>query len=242
VSIIITAHDEGDIVEQSIFSALENKKRAELEHSCRVELILVADVASSATLKSIMKFKKQLTVLETNFGDVGLARNLGLTNTHSKYVSFLDGDDLFCFSWISKCLRLMSNEPENQERMVLHPEISLYFGPHSKQTIGSILHESSNSETFRPLKLLTSNLWTSLSFGQKSVYEKFPFKSNQEFVFFGYEDWNFNMEILKAGIEHRVVPETVHFLRRDKPDGMQSNWKRQQKQPRPSDFWVNFLD
>jgi hypothetical protein len=61
---------------------------------------------------------------------------------------------------------------------------------------------------------MVGNYWDAMSFTERRIILDYPFVANDLKAGYGHEDWDFNNRTLLAGIQHRPVPNTVHFKRR----------------------------
>ena len=137
--------------------------------------------------------------------------------------AFFDGDDLWDTEWISRAYR--EAEDTDDADVVFHPQVLAYFSADDSETATRaaappaiaksyyLVLEDSRSPGFDPRALVLSNMWSANAFAQTSIYRRFPFRPVDRSRGFGVEDWTWNMETLVAGIEHAVVPETVHCVR-----------------------------
>jgi glycosyltransferase involved in cell wall biosynthesis len=212
VSVIINAHREGLLAHRSVRSAIRAAEYAR-EQGVTVELIAVLDTSDEATLAYFQSQAAHFARLEpVDVDDLGRARNHGASCAAGRYLCFLDADDLFSQNWIAAAYQFAEAHPH--DKLALHPELNLYFGD------GLMLmpHADSTAPNFNPLSLIQYNYWTALVFISKALFEQHPYTTTDLQRCFGYEDWHFNCETLAAGIQHRPVPGTVHFIRR-KPEG-----------------------
>ena len=54
----------------------------------------------------------------------------------------------------------------------------------------------------------------------REIYGRFPYRPNRLDQGFGFEDWAWNCETIAAGLKHRAVPETTHFIRSKPADSL----------------------
>ena len=91
VAVILTCHNEGAFVEQAIRSVVAQTEAR------RIDEIVVVDDASTdgspAILDRLACEFPRLRVQRSNGGGVSVARNIGIRETRSPLVAFLDGDD-----------------------------------------------------------------------------------------------------------------------------------------------------
>lgn len=223
VSIVINFHREGVHADPALRSLadLVNASRSE-GHS--VEVIAVLDVADELTTRIVHDHSETLDrIMLVSLGDLGAARNTGVTEASGEFVTFLDGDDLWGSQWVNAALR--EARATGDRPVVWHPQFLYYFDEHDfgfhttrefpRAEAASFLMEmqASDSERFDPRVLLINNVWTSNSFARRSLYLERPFMRADRGRGFGIEDWTWNAETVVAGIAHRVVPETIHMIR-----------------------------
>ena len=212
VSAILNVHREGVLAQASLLSmghAAEQARAAGLT----VEIIAMADCTDQATL-DVLARHPGVRVVETGVNDLGLARNEGVREAQGRYLTFLDGDDLWGPGWI---LRAHAAAIRAAEPAVWHPEASLLFG---QDVAPSWLpHPDGESAEGDWVVLGMRNHWTSPSFAERGVYERVPYRKTDLGTQFGYEDWSWNCETTAAGLIHRVVPDTAHLIR-VRPDSM----------------------
>ena len=91
VSIILPNYNSHDFISKTIRSVLN-----QTYHNW--ELYIVDDASDIRTKKSLLKFKKykkiKIFFLKKNKG-AGYCRNLAIKKTHSKFLAFIDSDDLW---------------------------------------------------------------------------------------------------------------------------------------------------
>ena len=210
-SLIINGHREGPLL-ATAFASVEEAASPLVVRGIPVELILCLDRSDKYTLE-VAKILRQrarwpLRLLRLDHGDLALARNSAVRAARQPWLAFLDGDDLWAANWLEAALALLQRE-ETPERLILHPRYNIYFPE------PGILVSPNQEELKDPLGvLLADNLWTALSLAHRQVYRRYPYKPNRLNEGFGYEDWNWNLRTVAAGLQHRGVPNTCHFLRR----------------------------
>lgn len=177
-----------------------------------VEVIICIDKPNPISLEVAKSLSKschfRVKLLRVNFGDLSHSRNRSVRSARHSWIAFLDADDLWSFNWL-KAAHLYLLNFDKPEQLILHPEIDIFFPD------GYILSMPNQEQLDDPLgTLLADNVWDSLSIAHRSIYLKHPYRENRLSHGFGYEDWAWNYETVKAGFIHRVVPETCHFKRR----------------------------
>lgn len=190
---------------QSIVMACSAAEAADIT----VEIVVVADRPDAATVTYLdVVSDLGARVLTVDVGDLGLARNAGVAHASGRYIAFLDGDDLWGRQWLIEALKVakLAAEPT-----IWHPEASLFFG--TGMPSYWFTHHDIDTERGDWTTLALRNLWTSLSFGSREIYEEVPYRATALNQGFGYEDWCWNAETIARGVFHRCVPGTVHLVR-----------------------------
>jgi glycosyltransferase involved in cell wall biosynthesis len=205
VSIVITGHNEGLLSASTIRSALQAARRAEAE-GFTVECLAVLDRADADTVAVFEYLAAGFRLVETDFGDPGMARNAGVAISTSRAVAFLDADDLWGESWLAAANIAARADPR---LIVWHPEISLYFG--ASELL--FRHVDMEDPYFDLAILPISNYWTALSFAPRRLLIDHPFPPTDPERQLGYEDWSWNMQVIAAGALHKVVRGTGHLIR-----------------------------
>lgn len=139
VSIVMPAYNSSLFIEESINSVISQKY-------CNWELIIIDDNSEDDTVKIIKnKFNSEsrikLIQLNHNKGQA-YARNIGISNSKGKYLTFIDSDDLWNENFLIKMINFMKinnfnmayssfdrmNENLNKSFGVLHckKEVSFY--------------------------------------------------------------------------------------------------------------------
>ena len=210
-SLIINGHREGPLL-ATAFASVEQAASPLVARGIPVELILCLDRPDKYTLE-VAKILRQrahwpFRLLRLNHGDLALARNSAVRAARQPWLAFLDGDDLWAANWLEAALALLQCD-ETPEQLILHPRYNINFPE------PGLLVSPDQAELDDPFGvLLADNLWTALSLAHRQVYRRYPYQPNRLQEGFGYEDWNWNLQTVAAGLQHRAVPHTCHFIRR----------------------------
>jgi hypothetical protein len=235
VSVVINAHKEGSLLQFAHKSALLACKALKDDLKVDSEILIICDRPDDKTrfLANSLEASRSITV---DFGDLGLSRNFGVSESAGNFVAFLDADDMWSENWLSCCF---SAQLKATEAEVYHPELNYFFGHgRTKNSKTVFRHLPSDSEDFDKFMLTTSNAWTALSAAAKEIYLKIPYEPVSATLRNGFEDWTFNLRVMEMGIRHAVVPKTAHFIR-DKPwSTMRSEHALRNAVFKPSPIWA----
>lgn len=219
---IITAHNEKTFLPFALKSVLANVDRLPASEKATANVRIMLDRPDDEMLKLVrqLSLSNPLASYEVvDYGDISKVRNHAISNIPSgDFVAFLDADDLWCDTWLEKCIELI-NKNNSAKESVLHPKLNYYFGEaQTKHSRIVFEHISSLNEEFQLLNLANTNYYAALAFASKDVFAATPYVSSDKKKKIGFEDWTFNIQTLSKGIAHLVVEETVHFIR-DKVHG-----------------------
>ena len=206
VTAILTAHAEGKLAATSLVSferAIAEARQAGLV----VEGLIVLDRADASTRAQFAGVEPRFRVIMTDEGDPGQARNAGVAAAEGRFVTFLDGDDLWSSNWIVLAYRLCAAEPD---KVIAHSEVNIVFGVERHMW----WHADSRLPGFDPTYLRIGNYWDAMSCAARALFQRFPFVANDLRLGFGHEDWHWNCVTLVAGIDHRPAIGTAHFKRK----------------------------
>lgn len=213
ITCVINGHREGYLARATIQSAIKTVKHAR-ECGLKARIMAVLDNPDDLTRKV---FENALgdggELVEVGYGDLALSRNHAVDLAKSKYVGFLDGDDLWGKNWLVDAF--LFSEAQVDE-CVMHPEFNIIFGGGDAHVFK---HVDMLGEDFQVEDLYLRNYWTALSFSTRELYQRHPYRENTIKSGFGYEDWTWNFETIRAGIKHRVVKGTAHYIRKGKEGG-----------------------
>lgn len=222
ISAVITLHREGLLCVPSLRSFLQCCDAAEAA-GFSVERLATLDRCDDFTRECFDVFAGRFQrVIPTDLGDQAAARNTAAELASGTYLAFFDGDDLWGAAWLTEAIRCTADQ---DPRCVWHPDVCYTFFksdftvssltpiPRPEARSGFLVHPDSRDPSFDPDALFFSNVWTSNSFALRSLYRAHPFPVFRRDEGFGIEDWSWNYRTLKAGIAHRIVPNTVHMVR-----------------------------
>ena len=208
ISIIITAHREGALAGVTANSARKAIAFAATSLGLTSEIILVLDRSNeiTATILENAFPDLSLTVLRTDEGDPGQARNRGIEKASADCSTFLDADDLWSENWLTEAWKLIERRPD----CVAHSACNMVFGDERNLW----WHVDSEGPLYDPEYLPFGNYWDAMSFSRTELYVASPFRRNDLRLGFGHEDWHWNAWTIDQGIPHKPVANTMHFKRR----------------------------
>ncbi|MDR6818103.1 glycosyltransferase involved in cell wall biosynthesis [Neorhizobium sp. 2083] len=207
ITAVLNAHREGLLALPSLESLDRSVKNA-VEAGYHVETIAILDCSDALTQAIIRNScHENYRIIETDFGDLGLARNCAIEAATGDFVGFLDADDLWGADWLTKAAAIAQTR---DDPVIWHPEVNVYFG------VAQLLffHIDMEDPSFLHSGLVLDNYWTALSFGARELYLENPYPATDLRAGIGFEDWTWNMSTISAGVIHKVVPQTGHAIRR----------------------------
>lgn len=208
ISVVLTAHREGVLAGATANSARRAIAQVGQNLSLTCEVVLVLDRSNPSTTMVLENAFDgfELTVIKTDEGDPGQARNAGIAAARAPCATFLDGDDLWSENWLTEAHRLIARRPD----CVAHSRCNMIFG--NERNLW--WHIDSEGPLFDADYLDWGNYWDAMTFARTDLYRRFPFRRNDLKLGFGHEDWHWNAWTIAEGVAHKPVPETMHFKRR----------------------------
>jgi hypothetical protein len=180
------------------------------------EVVLVLDrIRDPITIEVVNEWRakvgKQLSIFEVNCESLSLSRNFGITKAKGRYVSILDGDDLYSESWLKNAI----DDLEARRFDIAHPEFFIGFPFDAYMRKVEIDATSS-------IKIFESNQWPALLMASKEIFTKIPYVKDEGQ--FDYQDWLWNCETIHAGYRHGFVENTLIAIRQKLPE--KSLWQK----------------
>jgi hypothetical protein len=197
VSIIVPFHNDGAYLEQAIQSIFD-----QTYHN---KEIIVVDDGSDEKNKEVLKQlepKVNHIITQDNQGP-SVARNVGIKAAKGGYILTLDADDYFEQSFIQKAVGILDNNP----KVGLATCHARTFN--TKGTTGEII--ACGGEAYE--LLIRNGALASCMFRKEAWREV---KGYDENMLKGYEDWDFNISLVKTGWKIHVINEYLFNYRQKK--------------------------
>ena len=109
VSVVLPTHNRVDFLRLAISSVRNQTEK-------NIEIIVVDDASSDGTTKflsGLLKIDSRITVLKNSISlGGGGARNAGILASKSKWIAFLDDDDLWMENKLEVQLQALAKEPD----------------------------------------------------------------------------------------------------------------------------------
>ena len=208
ITAVLNVHHEGLLAHVSLISAIAAKRTAEAA-GISVDLLIAADSPDDSTRNYLVTAKALgARVMVLAFEDLGLARNAAVAASSSRFIAFLDGDDLWSKQWLIRAYRTAVREASN---VIWHPEANLYFGPGGHPWW--LVHPNIDETEGDWVNLALKNHWTALCFASRNVFVDVPYRCTMLKLGYGYEDWSWNAETVSRGYLHKEVRGTTHLVR-----------------------------
>lgn len=212
VSIIIPCYNDANYIEQAVNSACTQTYKNK-------EVIVVDDGSNKETKKVLKKLESKIDQLITQENQgVVVARNNAIKAASGKYILTLDSDDFFEKDFLEKAAKVLD---ENLEigMVTCHAKIL--------EHIGTVHIQIPNGEDFNKA-IFRNNVYASLLFRKKCWEDVNGYDPNMSR---GFEDWEFNISVSKAGWKIWVINEPL-FNYRLKKHSRNTDAKRHQKELR----------
>ena len=207
ISIVVTAHHERELAHRTLRSIWRSVRYAD-GYNLNCEVVVVLDRPDSATRDYFVKHQPGVRMIETDYGDAGPARNHGVREAHGRYVSFIDGDDLYCEQWLYRAYRHAQAQPRIDA--IFHAEYMVFF--ETEHLIRR--HLSTLQPEFSALNLLEYWHWQPSTLLERDLALRYPFHECPNNSGFGYEDWHWFCELIAGGVEIILVEQTCLFYRK----------------------------
>lgn len=232
LTVIINLHNEGEVC-RATFASVNHAARIAAQEGFRIEVLALLDSADDTTQETAAEVLGPIGRMETvQYRDLGASRNAAVASAQGRFLSFIDGDDLFHSNWLRDLLLYEKNQTD---KVIWHPQYNFYFG----DSVAVFEHIDMEDPRFQPEQLCIDNYWTALAAAPKAVFEAFPYIHVHKEAGIGLEDWAWNMATIGGGYLHKCVPNTWHGIR-SKSNGSMLDSTRKNKLMAP--FTAEYKD
>lgn len=205
-SIIVSSDSQG----MYTYQTLRNIKEIINITKQRIEVICLVNKKNRETVRFISKakdFLENLTILEHEFTEIGIAKNFGAEQSKGKFLLFLDGGEFVSFDIINQFISASNLFPF--ENTLFVPEVKIYFGKRNA------IEENIDSKdpSFTKSVLLFRNPWGKNFLISKVNYNKVRFKKTNVAYKLDPHLLTFFVDCLDKGFRISPIPKTVAFVR-----------------------------
>jgi len=225
ITSVINVHAEGSMARGAIESMIDAVDFAGA-YGVDAQILIVADHVTRDTTEAIRPYQDRVQIESINVRDLGLARNFSAEIAVSEYIAFFDGDDLIGNTWLYKAFIVAQKSPRN----IVHPNFFVSFGDEARQHIGEVV----SMPTAPKERLIFNNLFPSTHLSRRSTCLAVPYRKSDLLSGFGYEDWTWNRDTVRAGYTHVIAPDTIFFWRRKQANSLSSEALSRKCLPMPS--------
>jgi glycosyltransferase involved in cell wall biosynthesis len=195
VSIVIPIYNQAQYLGETFDAVIKSTFK-------QVEIIIVDDGSTDGSAEVALKLKDASpqivsVIIQENSGPAK-ARNEGIKIARSKYILPLDGDDLIAPTYIENAVKALE---ENPEVKVVYSEAEKFGDKIGKWKL----------KPFSLKSLSLDNMIFVSAFYRKKDWENVG--GYDERITWGWEDWEFWINMLKSGGEVIKLPETGFFYR-----------------------------
>jgi len=214
ISIIISYYDVSSLAYRSIRSAAKARKYAESK-GLKIETILISNSIDKVVRKDISRYKSQLELaIDSAYfiehKNMAETINLAISKAKGKYVSVLNGYDIFGETW----LYLAYNEVIKNDLFIIHPELIVAFG--SKNIWARQIDQE--SKQFEIETLLTKNYWIGSVLVPINIYKAVAYKSSDISIGSKNIEWIWNCDTIASGYIHKIASNAIQYIRIRKID------------------------
>jgi hypothetical protein len=210
ISVIVTAHAEGVLLGATLRSAEAAIARAEAD-GLTCERLLGLDAATETT-RAIAQSPQfsEWSLHEVNLRDPFLTRNTMIGAANGRWIALVDGDDLVSENWLARGAETLQCAGDKANTTVVHPELNVIFDHHN----GSFLKIAPTDPLFVPEVFYFDNYYDLMAFTPRSLHLTYPYDRRKFDAGYGFQDWQWNLKTLAAGVTHQIASDTIVFKRR----------------------------
>lgn len=209
ISILITAHNESDLLRKSVMSVFHNVDFVRDRYAHNIEVYLNLDSPDIETKNVALSLNSKYPALNlsySDYSDVSIVRNLFASQFEDSFLFFLDGDDYWDYDWIYRFLKLKIKS----KSAIFHPNFTLFYNDKDFQILRSKLHWSKKLTLSR---MMIENIFSSSFICHSGIFKNYTFKtgSTNSQNKYAYEDWSFFRDTMANGVPHKLISNTTHF-------------------------------
>ena len=200
VSIVIPCYNQGQYVEESVQSCLEQTYQD-------IEIIVVNDGSTDEeTNRFLSNYERPKTkVITTKNQGLAMARNTGIAAATGDYILPLDADDKIAPTYIEKAVKILD---DNKNIGIVYCDAE-FFG--AQQGPWKLLEYKFSTQ-------LNGNCIFCTSLFRKSDWEKVGgYKKEMKY---GWEDYEFWLSLIEKGCEVYKIPEVLFYYRQHETASM----------------------
>jgi len=222
LTVAITAHNEGIVAGPTISSAEAAIACIEAAGLCVERLIGLDNPTPECSEFFTQEALSDWTLHHFQFADPFLVRNALAAKARGRWIAFVDADDLISENWLQEATRLLSVAEEKGEKIIVHPELNWIF----EGSDWVFVKPDQLSDMFNPYFFYTANYYDMMSVYPVEAVRSVPYDNRDIAHGFGYQDWQWNVQVMAAGWRHAVADDTVIFKRRRADSVSVQNSKR----------------
>lgn len=210
ISVLVTAHNEAHLAGPSLQSA-ERAIAAAEAGGLTVERLVGLDAPTFETAQFFAQpdIVRNWRVEHYDFRDPYVLRNRLVRQSSGKWLAWLDGDDLISENWLIAAVRFLQKRPADSLE-IAHPELNWIFDEDAN--VFSLIDQL--DPLYSKAYLYFNNYWDMMCICPRSFALRVPYQARKPDLGYGYEDWHWNLEVMRFGAVHRVIPDTVVAKRR----------------------------
>ncbi len=195
ISVIITFHNQ----EKFISDCLGCFYRQTIK--VPYEIIVIDDDSQDNTKEIIEKKYREVSYYKVNFHNSGKSRNFGFQQTKGKYICYFDGDDFPYPKYLEKLYQRLKDNPEYN--------LSYSRFDYEEAGLEKCLIPSCNHFEWSESWIKYACVVNTPTMIKREIAEK----AKWETKLFSYEDYAFNLALMKAGAKGIPVREKLWYYR-----------------------------